>query len=169
MEEKQKPTKADLVRVLALLGRPGVSEDAIAAFTAEEDGAEYAVWLVDCGTEKAVLKRAKECEIEAYRCYFSEKKPYVPEFFGDCEYGGDRYFLTGYCPGETLSRCTREKLVPALDALIAMQDEFWERGELYPACITLERALRAVVDRGEYLASPLLERTYAVFARAYPE
>ena len=57
MEEKPKPTKKELQAILALLGRPGVGEEQITAFTAEEDGTEYSVWLVDTGAEKCVLKR----------------------------------------------------------------------------------------------------------------
>ncbi len=169
MEEKPKPTKIELQAILALLGRPGVGEEQITAFTAEEDGAEYSVWLVDTGAEKCVLKRVKEHELEAYRCFFSEKKPYVPAFLGACEFGGAEYFLTEYFPGEIMSRCTREKLIKALDALTAMQDEFWQREDLYDAVVPLSLALRGIENRGRYLGSPKLEKVYAEFTRIFRE
>ncbi|MBR6007102.1 MAG: hypothetical protein IK064_05685, partial [Clostridia bacterium] len=169
MEEKPNPTKKELQAILALLGHPGVSEADITAFTAEEDGMEYAVWHIRTGESEFVLKRAKGLEIEVYRSFFSEKKPYAPEFFGDCEYRGEKYFLSEYCDGETLSYCTREKLINALDALIAMQDEFWQREELFGCAVTLEKALNAIEDRGNWLGSPKLERVYADFVRIYQQ
>ena len=167
MEEKPKPTKTELQSILAMLGVTGVTGENICAFKAEEDGIEYAVWHIRAGESEYVLKRAKGFEVEVYRCFFGEKRPYAPEFFGDCEYGGEKYFISEYCPGETLSRCTREKLIKALDALIAMQDEFWQREDLYDAAVTLEKALRAIADRGNWLGSPKLERVYADFVDIY--
>ena len=169
MEEKARPTKKELQAILALLGRPGVSEDRITAFTVEEDGAEYAVWLVDTGAEKCVLKRVKEHELEVYRCFFSEKKPYVPAFLGACEFGGAEYFLTEYFPGTNMRRCTREKLVKALDALTALQDEFWQREELCDAAVPLELALKGIENRGKYLGSEKLQKVYAEFIRIFRE
>lgn len=167
MEEKQTPTRAELVEIMALLGYQGLSTDAFHPFLSEEDGSEYAVWRVDAGDRKYVLKRAKGSEIEIYRSFFREKKPYVPAFFGDCEYAGDAYFLTEFCPGETLSRCDREKLTKALDALIMMQDEFWERADLYDAAYPFDEALARVERRGRFLDSALLERAYAAFSALY--
>ena len=167
MEEKPKPTKTELQSILAMLGVTGVTGENICAFKAEEDGIEYAVWHIRAGESEYVLKRAKGFEVEVYRCFFGEKRPYAPEFFGDCEYGGEKYFISEYCPGETLSRCTREKLIKALDALIAMQDEFWQREEFFGCAVTLEKALKSIADRGTWLGSPKLERVYADFAEIY--
>ena len=169
MEEKPKPTKTELQSILAMLGVTGVTGENICAFKAEEDGIEYAVWHIRAGESEYVLKRAKGFEVEVYRCFFGEKRPYAPEFFGDCEYGGEKYFISEYCPGETLSRCTREKLIKALDALIAMQDEFWQREELYNSVVTLEEALEGIQNRRKWLGSPKLEKVYAEFMRIYQE
>lgn len=169
MEEKPKPTKTELQSILAMLGVTGVTGENICAFKAEEDGIEYAVWHIRAGESEYVLKRAKGFEVEVYRCFFGEKRPYAPEFFGDCEFGGEKYFLSEYCPGETLSFCTREKLIKALDALIAMQDEFWQREELYNSVVTLEEALEGIQNRRKWLGSPKLEKVYAEFMRIYQE
>ena len=161
------PTKKELTEILARLGLPGIGEESITAFTDDEDGYEYAVWLIDAGKEKYVLKRAKAFELEAFRCFFSDRKSYVPAFFGSCEYDGKDFFLMEYCPGEDLRRCEREKLRKALDALIEMQDEFWQREELYDSVVTLGRALEGIEKRGRYLGSELLEKAYAGFVQIY--
>ncbi len=167
MEEKRMPTKAELTAILDRLGFPGMGEESISAFVAEEDGREYAVWLIDAGGEKYVLKRAKGYELETYRCFLRDKKPYAPAFFGSCRFDGEAFFLIEYCPGEDLRRCERKKLKKALDALIEMQDEFWQREELYGSALTLEKSLEGIENRGRYLRSALLEKAYADFIRIY--
>ncbi|MBR4906168.1 MAG: phosphotransferase [Clostridia bacterium] len=169
MEQKQKPTSKELIAVLDRLGYPGIRAEQISPFLCEEDGAEYAVWLVDTGTQKCVLKRAKGNELAIYRTFFSERKPYVPAFLGACESGGDAYFLTEYCPGTDLRRCDREKLIKALDALILMQDEFWERTDLYGAANAYDMAQKSIEHRGKFLGSALLDAAFAKFREQYAE
>ena len=161
------PTTGELPEILAKLGLPGLTDEAIHAFTVEEDGGAYAVWRIDAGSGSYVLKRAKAFELETYRCFFRDKKPYAPAFYGSCAFGGAAYFLMEYCPGEDLRRCEREKLRKALDALIEMQEEFWQREELYGSALTLEQSLAGVENRGRYLGSKRLEEVYAAFVRIY--
>ena len=59
MENKQKPTTGELKEILAMLGLFGIDDGAIKAFTSDEDGSEYAVWLIDTEKEKHVLKPAQ--------------------------------------------------------------------------------------------------------------
>ena len=167
MEEKRIPAKSELTRILAVLGLPEIGEEAISAFAADEDGCEYAVWLVDAKSKKYVLKRAKAFELETYRCFFSDKKSYAPAFLGSCEFGGEDYFLMEYCPGENLRCCEREALKKALDALIEMQEEFWQREEFYDSVVTLEKTLEGIENRGRYLGSKLLEEAYSEFVKLY--
>ncbi|MBO4562193.1 MAG: aminoglycoside phosphotransferase family protein [Clostridia bacterium] len=169
MEEKKTPAKRELAEALEALGMPGVGEECITAFICAEDGYKYAAWLVERGGEKYVLKRAKGLELEAYRCFFVPKKPYAPAFCGSCELNGEPYFLMEYCEGGDLRRCDTERLLKALDALIAMQEEFWQREELYGSAVTIERALKAIEDRGSWLGSELLEAAYARFVEAYKQ
>ena len=167
MEEERIPTTRELTEILAKLGLPGIGEGAIHVFTAEEDGGEYAVWRIDAGSGKYVLKRAKAYELETYRSFFRDKKPYAPAFYGSCDFDGTEYFLMEYCPGEDLRRCEHEKLRKALDALIEMQDEFWQREELYASALTLEQSLAGIENRGRYLGSKRLEAAYEAFVRIY--
>jgi len=167
MEEERTPTTKELTEILAKLGLPGIGEGAIRAFTVEEDGGAYAVWRIDAGSGSCVLKRAKAFELETYRCFFRDKKPYAPAFYGSCAFGGAAYFLMEYCPGDDLRRCEREKLKKALDALIEMQEEFWQREALYDSALTLEKSLAGIENRGRYLGSQRLEAAYAAFVRIY--
>jgi thiamine kinase-like enzyme len=86
---------------------------------------------------------------------------------GSCAFGGAEYFLMEYCLGEDLRRCEREKLRKALDALIEMQGEFWQREELYDSALTLVQSLAGIENRGRYLGSKRLEEAYAAFVRIY--
>lgn len=161
------PATDELATILEKLGLPNIGAETINVFTADEDGGEYAVWLIDTEREKYVLKRAKAFELETYRCFFGDKKSYAPEFFGSCEFGGEDYFLMEYCPGKNLRFCEREALKKALDALIEMQDEFWQREELYDSVVTLEESLEGIENRGRYLGSSLLEEAYSEFVKLY--
>ena len=116
-----------------------------------------------------MLKRAKAYETEVYRCFFKERRPYVPAFIGSTKYGEETYFLTEYCQGEDLRICKREKLRKVIEALTAMQDEFWQREDLYGSAVTMERALEGIENRGKYLGSELLEKVYGEFKRVYRE
>ncbi len=169
MGEKQRPTIPEIKTILTRLGSSGLGDSSIRAFTSEEDGSEYAVWLVDNGSANYVLKQAKAYEIAAYRSFFSDRQPYVPSFLGACRYNGQEYFLTEYFPGTDLRVCDRRKLTLALDALAEMQNEFWERTGLYDVCVSMEKALNAIGNRGKYLGSELLEKAYRKFEQVYRE
>ena len=159
----------EISTVLSLLGIRGVSDTSVKAFVSEEDQQEYAVWLVDTGHEKYVLKQAKAYEIDVYRSFFGGRPPYVPAFLGSCEHNGKSYFLTEYFPGKDLRACDRKRLTLVLDALAEMQNEFWERRDLYGSCVTMEKALEGIGNRGKYLGSPLLEQAYRQFEQVYRE
>ena len=127
------------------------------------------VWLVDNGCTKYVLKQAKAYEIDAYHCFFSDRQPYIPSFFGACHYNGQEYFITEFFAGTDLRVCDRKRLTLVLDALAEMQNEFWERTELYDACVTMEKALEGIENRGKYLGSELLEKVYRKFEGVFRE
>ena len=166
MDEKQFPTPEELSDLLARLG---LSDAVLKQFRSEEGGNPYAVWLVQCESGIYVLKRAKSYETEAYRCFFAEKKPYAPALFGSVRHGENDYLLLEYCPGKDLRHCERDNLIKALDALAAMQEEFWQREELYGTACTMEIALEAIERRGTYLDSAQLEAVFAQFKQVYQQ
>ena len=167
MGEKQRPTISEIKTILTRLGISGLGDSSIRAFTSEEDGSEYAVWLVDNGSANYVLKQAKAFEIDAYRCFFSGGQTYVPAFRGACDMKGQAYFLTEFFSGKDLRVCDRKRLTLALDAMAEMQNEYWQRSELYDSCVTLEKAMEGIGNRGKYLGSELLEKAYRKFEQVY--
>ena len=124
MEEKKRPSLSEIKAILTQFESPGVCDSSVKAFVSEEGGNEYLVWLVDNGCTKYVLKQAKAYEIDAYRCFFSDRQPYIPSFFGACHYNGQEYFITEFFAGTDLRVCDRKRLTLVLDALAEMQNEF---------------------------------------------
>ena len=168
-EEKKMPSEEELREALRLLGIPDAGNAGLTAFTSDEDGSQYAVWLVLKGEERYVLKKAKAYEKEVYSTFFREKKSYAPELLGSCSLNGDDWLLLEYCEGDDLRYCDRPRLIKALDALCEMQEEFWQRSGLYDRAVTMDRALEAAEERGRWLGSGLLEKAYAVYLEAYKE
>lgn len=96
------------------------------SFRSEEDGAAYSVWKLETAIGPVVLKKVSPEEQAVYKTFFPGGGGSVPEAYGFY----DSYMLMEYIPGQTLSRCTQQKLVCVLDALIAMQDRYWENTDL---------------------------------------
>ena len=149
----------DLLEIVRKCGI--VAEDMkISSFLREEDASEYQVWLVSAGEQKYVLKKAKGQELAVYAEFFAEKVPGAPRLLGSCA----DYFLMEYVPGENLCRSDRERLRLALDALIALQDRFWDHDETGYA---FADSLAHRKKRGEYLRDAQLERAYEKFLTLY--
>lgn len=96
-------------------------------FRAEEDGAPYQVWRLDTEQGELVLKKTTAMEREVYETFFAQGGP-APEVFAFGTYQGEEYMLMEYVRGTSMSRCTRERLVRTLDALIASQEAHWGDG-----------------------------------------
>lgn len=167
MEGKRTPTDEELCVILAGLGLPGLDEAALEQFRDAEDGNPYEVWLVRSDRGNFVLKRAKALEAEVYRCFFSGKKSYAPALLASVRQEDGDYLLLEYCPGEDLRHADRPRLIKALEALALMQNEFWQREELYDAGCTMERALEGIERRRQYLGSAKLESVCSAFVELY--
>ena len=111
---------------------------AVKPFHGEEDGAEYTVWHVDLQTGPKVLKKTTRQERAVYETFLSGFTA-VPRCYGFYETGEDVYMLMEYFDGQTLSRCTREKLTLALDALIELQNAWWRDTTRADAGLSFER------------------------------
>ena len=169
MAEEIRPTESEIKTILGRLGVPGAGGASIRAFVADEDQSEYAVWLADTGRAKYVLKQAKAFEIDVYRSFFNKGQRYVPAFLGSCRFNDRDYFLTEYFPGKDLRICDRKRLIRVLDALAEMQNEFWQRSELYDVCVTMEKATEGIKNRGRYLGSERLEEACRRFEEMFRE
>ena len=139
----------------------------ISQFSGAEDGSLYDCYLIDFGCKKAVLKRAKNHELEVYSAFFRDNVIGAPKFIGSANFNGNTYILIEYADGVDLRACNRDALKLTLDALISLQDKFWDNKELSSVGLTYKDSLGARIDRGRYLNDKEIEKAYAAFLDAY--
>lgn len=151
-----------------ILKKLGVAPDGEPVpFLHEEDGGEYEVWKVVSGGGSYVLKKAKEYELEVYDRFFRGLDRGVPRLCGETKAEGSAWFLTEFFPGDSLCKCSRPALVRALDALVFLQDRFWEDPDRREAAYSYQKSLPDRERRGKYLADPELEGVYRRFLERY--
>lgn len=147
----------DPKKILSLLGVQGAT---VEPFINAEDGEEYAVWKVSSGEKTYVLKSAKEYEAEVYSCFLSTDCGYAPKLLARTEQENKTWLLMEYVSGVDLRFCTREKLQKALDALIEMQKQWWQRPGYENAAYSMEAARSGRIRRGEDLGDDRLKQAY---------
>lgn len=118
----------DISHINRILHQIGYPHPAVAysPFCAEEDGSEYSVWRIETDHGPVVLKKVTGMEKNTYESFFPDGGGPLPRVYGF----HDEYMLMEYVEGHTLSRCTREDLILALDGLIEMQKQYWNRDDL---------------------------------------
>lgn len=139
----------------------------ITPYLSVEDGSEYAVWLISDGDAKYVLKRAKAREIEVYSGFFRNGILGAPHFYESVIFEGDDYFLMECVDGKDLCRADRKSITKALDALISLQEAFWNNTSCADCGHSFEKSLKGRIDRGNYLDDPILEGYYSRFLETY--
>lgn len=127
----------------------------IAQFHNEEDGSPYSAWRIDYRERSFVLKKAKGQELQSYRQWFSEAVCYAPRLCA----ADDEYLVMEYVSGCDLMHCTRDKLILALNSLIAMQDGHWTAPSRN---IPISR-----LNRREFLDHPRLKAAYDAYLQAF--
>lgn len=153
----------ELSKLLSRLDLP--SPVAAAPFRREEDRTDYEVWKITAGSETYVLKKAKEYELAVYGAFFRDGVPGAPQLLDVIHMEDGDYFLMEFAEGESLCRCTRKKLTLALDALIALQAQYW--GENTDAGLSFDKSLQNRRSRGNYLGDNSLEQVYDEFLAEY--
>lgn len=139
----------------------------ITPFKSFEDDSPYDVWLIDCNLGKFVLKKAKNVEVETYTTFFENKIQGVPKFIAqitDCE---STYIVIEYIEGKTLYKCDRDSLQKALDALISIQETYWNDSIHNDVGYTFETSMQSRIKRGQYLAEDEIEAAYNEFLSLY--
>ena len=139
----------------------------ITPFKSFEDDSIYDVWLIDCTLGKFVLKKAKNVELEIYTTFFENKIQGVPKFIAkinDCE---STYIVIEYIEGKTLYKCDRDSLQKALDALISIQETYWNDSIHNDVGYTFETSMQSRIKRGQYLAEDEIEAAYNEFLSLY--
>ena len=139
----------------------------IKPFISAEDGSEYNAWLITYNDEKYVLKKAKNYEIDIYSTLLKNVPAGVPKYIADFTCKNERYLIIEYVEGSDLSKCTRDRLIKTLDALIAIQEEYWDDSAHQNIGFTFDKSLEGRIKRGEYLGDNELEEAYSEFISLY--
>ncbi len=141
----------------------------ISPFRSVEDNEPYQVWRVESDLGVFVLKKAKNFELEIYSTFFSEDVGGAPRFIASVNYNGDDYFLMEYACGKDLCRCDRESLIKVLDALIEIQNKYWEDRSHESVGYNFEKSLESRKKRGEYLNGDAIEAAYFEYLSLYQD
>lgn len=141
----------------------------ICPFLREEDETEYEAWKVSAGDRDYVLKKAKERELSVYAGFFSGDIQGAPRLLANTRWEDQDYFLMEYVQGRDLTRCDRNSLRLALDALIALQDRFWADRNHDGAGVSFAESREGRRRRGKYLNDPVLEQAYGKFLSLYED
>lgn len=139
----------------------------LTAFINAEDNTPSDVWHVTIEERDYVLKKAKGYEAEVYTAFFSRSCKYIPHCITSMPFNGEQYLLLEYVSGNDLCRCEREALKKVLDALISLQNTYWETTEYDDVAFTFEKSLVQRKNRMPYLKDPVLEAAYERFLCAY--
>ena len=139
----------------------------ITPFKSFEDDSTYEVWLIECTLGKFVLKKAKNIEVEIYSTFYMHEIQGVPKFIAEINDNEDTYIIIDYIDGDTLCKCDRESLKKALDALISIQDEYWNDSTHNNIGYTFEKSMQGRINRGQYLADEEIETRYNEFLSLY--
>lgn len=123
----------------------------ISQFCREEDGTPYDVWKIETDSILAVLKKTSPEERITCEAFFPCGGCGTPRIYGFAEHNGEIYMLMEFFEGETISHCTREKLILALDTLIQMQKKFWGNTDFAGAGWTFEKRHAARINRLPYM------------------
>ena len=114
-----------------------------------------------------VLKKSSEQECTVYETFLGSMGRIAPRLYKSAEVEGETYLLLEYVPGEKLCKCTRPALTAALDTLIRLQDQYWERRDLESFGYGYPASLKDCQDRAACLNVPDLEAAYPVFLDLY--
>lgn len=139
----------------------------ITAFKHEDDDSDYEVWKIEDGNVIRVLKKTSKQELDIYDTFLSFAKLGVPHFYKSIEYGGELFILMEYLDGNNLQKCDRKSLTAVLDALIYLQNMYWEKRELEGIGHGFEASLPGRQKRGKYLNDAELEQAYEKYLQIY--
>lgn len=139
----------------------------IMQFKSIEDGTEYDVWRIDVRGSRYVLKLAKENEMAVFKGFLTNIECGAPRLCGTAQYEDADYILMEYAEGTELCKCDRKSLKLTLDALIAIQDAYWEKREYAELGFCMEKSLVGRRRRMEYLPDKQIADAYAVYLKLY--
>lgn len=158
------------MNIREVIAKMGFGEQAeLTAFKHEEDDSEYAVWKIQEDSVIRVLKKTSRQELDVYDAFLASAGCGAPRFYKSIEYDGKLFFLMEYIEGHNLQKCDRKSLTAVLDALIYLQNMYWERRDLQGIGHGFEASLPGRRKRGKYLNDADLEQAYEQYLRIYSD
>ena len=157
----------DIIRRLDIFSNE--SDIQITPFKSFEDDSTYEVWLIESTLEKCVLKKAKNVEVDIYTTFFENKIQGVPKFISEINDNENTYIIMEYIDGKPLCKCDRESLKKTLDALISIQNKYWNDSAHNNIGYTFEKSMQSRINRGKYLCDEELEKAYQEFLSVYSQ
>ncbi len=128
-----------------------------------EGGGYYDVWRLEDAGRAWILKRVTA---EAAAFYRAAGPPAaLASCRGETGYYGKTYLLLDCFPGRELTGGTRAELTCALDALVSLQSEYWERAAIPGEAFDTLR--KRAARRRACLHDGTLERAFDVFLSLY--
>ena len=123
--------------------------DKMDVFKRAEDNSDYNVWKVEVDNTVYVLKKSNDLEISVYETFLKQAEYGAPHFYKRLSYLDESYILIQYIEGNDLRTCDRKSLTAALDALIYLQNMYWERRDLQGVGFGFEASLPGRRTRGQ--------------------
>lgn len=158
------------MNIREIITKMGFGEQAeVTVFKHEEDDSDYAVWKIEEGGVTRVLKKTGKQELDVYDAFLASVECGSPRFYKSVEYDGELFILMEYIEGHNLQKCDRESLTAVLDALIYLQNMYWEKRELQGIGYGFEVSLPERQKRGKCLNDTELERAYERYLRIYSD
>ena len=138
---------------------------AIQQMAYEEGGGSYSAWRITDGQEAYLLKAVAENELNVYH-RLENRLDALPRFYGTHAYRNTTYILLEFVAGRNLMHCERADLIRVLDAMIELQDAFWDTKKRIGRSVS--RTLPRLRRRRKYLPEPELRAAFDRFLAAYP-
>ena len=154
-------------QIKEILAELSISALKISPFKSFEDDTNYDIWLVETIDNKYVLKPEKNYEFEIYSTLFKEDTPGVPKLIASTEYENKKFILIEYIEGKDLCRCEQSSLTLVLDALISLQEKYWDDQKHESIGYTYLKSYENRVNRGKYLGDADIEKAYDEFLSIY--
>ena len=155
----------DIEEILAQMGFD--QQVQITAFIREEDGTDCDVWKIVADNIAYVLKKSSVQELSIYDIFLKSTEYGAPRFYKSLDYHDKKFLLMEYIEGSDMRKCDRKSLIAVLDALIYLQNMYWERRELQDFGFGFEASLLGRHKRGKYLNDPDLEQAYETYLQLY--
>ena len=153
----------NIEKILKKINLPASAK--ITPFVNSEDGEAYQVWQINANDKKYVLKKAKGFESELYSTLLSTLDRAVPGLVALTDFEGEIFLLTDYIEGVDLRHADRERIKDTIDALIYLQEKFWNHKD--DAGLSYEASLNSRISRGKYLFDPNIEKIYSEYLEIY--